>query len=342
MNNEVQAETIGRKTTPRWVTVSAIVGFVVLSLASSLMILVFDNSGSGASIQTDSNWEKITAEAAGVDEHYANVFYQITSFDAERQQAKVTAYVWPSPDIATPFSSSTITDINLSVFVDEVGGGNGGMYDYPIGSAIGGIEMNVDATNPYDLSRSIDSFYPFDQYSFTLYTQVGEVNENEELIEIPAFEDSYTTAVPGFQVELAKEHDESFYSEDGRPEDFPLVESAIEQRMGGLTMTTVIVNRSFAVKMIALLVAIFCLIIAFTLCYMTIEIVRRNRPPSMQVLVWAAANALGLISVRSLLPGAPRIGITFDIVVYFPALTATLISTVALFVLWAYREDWQI
>ena len=164
----------------------------------------------------------------------------------------------------------------------------------------------------------------------------------EELVEIPAFEDSYTTAVPGFQVELAKEHDESFYSEDGRPEGFPLVESAIEQRMGGLTMTTVIVNRSFAVKMIALLVAIFCLIIAFTLCYMTIEIVRRNRPPSMQVLVWAAANALGLISVRSLLPGAPRIGITFDIVVYFPALTATLISTVALFVLWAYREDWQI
>ena len=342
MNNEPQGETTGRKTTPRWVTVSAIVGFVVLSLASSLMILVFDNSGSGASIQTDGNWEKITAEAAGIDEHYANVFYQITSFDAERQQAKVTAYVWPSPDIATPFSSSTITDINLSVFVDEVGGGNGGMYDYPIGSAVGGIEMNVDATNPYDLSRSIDSFYPFDQYSFTLYTQVGEVNENEELVEIPAFEDSYTTAVPGFQVELAKEHDESFYSEDGRPEDFPLVESAIEQRMGGLTMTTVIVNRSFAVKMIALLVAIFCLIIAFTLCYMTIEIVRRNRPPSMQVLVWAAANALGLISVRSLLPGAPRIGITFDIVVYFPALTATLISTVALFVLWAYREDWQI
>jgi hypothetical protein len=235
-----------------------------------------------------------------------------------------------------------MTDINLSVFVDEVGGGNGGMYDYPIGSAIGGIEMNVDATNPYDLSRSIDSFYPFDQYSFTLYTQVGEINDEEELVEIPAFEDSYTTAVPGFQVELAKEHDESFYSEDGRPEGFPLVESAIEQRMGGLTMTTVIVNRSFAVKMIALLVAIFCLIIAFTLCYMTIEIVRRNRPPSMQVLVWAAANALGLISVRSLLPGAPRIGITFDIVVYFPALTATLISTVALFVLWAYREDWQI
>jgi hypothetical protein len=212
VSNEVQAESISRKTTPRWVTVTAIAGFVVLSLASSLMILIFDNSGSGASIQTDSNWEKITAEAAGVDDHYVNVFYQITSFDAERQQAKVTAYVWPSPDIATPFSSSTITDINLSVFVDEVGGGNGGMYDYPIGSAIGGIEMNVDATNPYDLSRSIDSFYPFDQYSFTLYTQVGEINDEEELVEIPAFEDSYTTAVPGFQVELAKEHDESFYS----------------------------------------------------------------------------------------------------------------------------------
>lgn len=325
------------------VSVLTIGGFLALSLLSSLLIIVFDNSSSGAPIQKDANWGEITPDAAGLTEKYANVFYQITGFDAERQVANVTTYVWPSPDIATPYSSSTISDIDLSVFVDEVGGD--GIYDFSAGQPIAGIETKVDATNPYNLGRSIDSYYPFDTYSLTLYTQVSEVVEGEEgaeLVPMPAFEDSYTTAVPGYQVKLAKEHDESFFAADPRTDDFPLVESAIEQRMNGLVMTTAIISRNFAVKIIAMLVAIFCFIIALSLCFMTLQIVQRDRPPSMQVLIWAAANSLGLIQVRDLLPGKPRIGITFDIIVYFPALTATLISTVALFVLWSYREDWQI
>lgn len=325
------------------ISILTIGGFLALSLVSSLLIIVFDNSSSGAPIQKDANWDEITPDTAGLSEKYANVFYQITGFDAERQVANVTTYVWPSPDIATPYSSSTISDIDLSVFVDEVGGD--GIYNFSAGQPIAGIETKVDATNPYNLGRSIDSYYPFDKYSLTLYTQVSEVVEGEdgpELISMPAFEDSYTTAVPGYQVRLAKEDDESFFAADPRPDDYPLVEKAIEQRMGGLVMTTAIISRNFAVKIIAMLVAIFCFIIALSLCFMTLQIVQRDRPPSMQVLIWAAANSLGLIQVRDLLPGKPRIGITFDIVVYFPALTATLISTVALFVLWSYREDWQI
>lgn len=327
----------------RVISVLTIGGFVSLSLISSLLIIVFDNSSSGAPIQKSAEWDEITPEKAGLTERYANVFYQITGFDAERQVANVTTYVWPSPDIATPFSSSTITDVDLSVFVDEVGGE--GIYNFSAGQPIAGIETKADATNPYNLDRSIDSFYPFDTYSLTLYTNVSEVVEGEEgpeLVAMPAFEDAYTTAVPGYQVKLAKEHDESFFAPDPRPDDYPLIEKAIEQRMGGLVMTTAIISRNFAVKIIALLVAIFCFIIALSLCFMTLQIVQRDRPPSMQVLIWAAANSLGLIQVRDLLPGKPRIGITFDIVVYFPALTATLISTVALFVLWSYREDWQI
>ena len=327
----------------RFISAITVGGFIIFSLIASAMIMLFDNSSSGAPIRKDENWNKITAESAGLEEHYVNVFYQVTGFDSERQLANVTTYVWPSADVSTPFSSSTISDIGLSVFVDEVGGK--GEYEYIAGSPIGGIEIKVDATNPYDLPRSIDSYYPFDQYSFTLYTAVSELVETSDGVEevsIAAFEDTYSTAVPGFQVSLTKEHDESFYTRSERGEDFPIVSKAIEQRLNGLTMTTAIVSRNFAVKIIAILVAVFCFIIALSLCFMTLQIVQRDRPPSMQVLIWAAANSLGLIQVRDLLPGNPRIGITFDIVVYFPALTATLISTVALFVLWSYREDWQI
>lgn len=318
-------------------------GFLLLSLLASLLILVFDNSSSGQPIQKDALWEEITPEAAKVDSGFINVFYQMTGFDSERQIASVTTYIWPSLDIATPFSSSTVTDIDLSLFIDEVGGQ--GFYEFEAGQPIAGIETTIDATNPYSLQRSIDTYYPFDSYSMTLYAQVSERVETAEgydVVPLPSFEDSYATAVPGFQVRLTKEHDESFFSDEPRGEDFPFVEKAIEQRMNGLVMTTAIISRNFSVKVIAILVALYCLIIALSLGFMTLQILQWDRPPSMQALIWAAANALGLIQVRDLLPGKPRIGVTFDIIVYFPALTATLVSTVVLFIIWSYREDWQI
>jgi hypothetical protein len=271
------------------------------------------------------------------------VFYQLTGFDSERQTAEVTTYVWPSMDIATPFSSSTVADIDLTVFIDEVGGQ--GFYEFDAGQPIAGIETKIDATNPYSLTRSMDTYYPFDSYSLTLYTQVSErvlLGDDYDVVPLPAFEDTYSTAVPGFQVRLTKEHDESFFAIEPRSEDFPFVEKAIEQRMTGLVMTTAVISRNFSVKIIAVLVALYCLIIALSLGFMTLQILQRDRPPSMQVLIWAAANALGLIQVRDLLPGKPRIGISFDIIVYFPSLTATLCSTVALFIIWSYREDWKI
>lgn len=327
----------------RIIAMATAAGFLALSMVASLMILVFDSSSSGQPIQKDSLWDEITPESADVESRFVNVFYQLTGFDSERQTAEVTTYVWPSMDIATPFSSSTVADIDLTVFIDEVGGQ--GFYEFDAGQPIAGIETKIDATNPYSLTRSMDTYYPFDSYSLTLYTQVSErvlLGDDYDVVPLPAFEDTYSTAVPGFQVRLTKEHDESFFAIEPRSEDFPFVEKAIEQRMTGLVMTTAVISRNFSVKIIAVLVALYCLIIALSLGFMTLQILQRDRPPSMQVLIWAAANALGLIQVRDLLPGKPRIGISFDIIVYFPSLTATLCSTVALFIIWSYREDWKI
>lgn len=327
----------------RIIAMATAAGFLALSMVASLLILVFDSSSSGQPIQKDSLWDEITPESADVESRFVNVFYQLTGFDSERQTAEVTTYVWPSMDIATPFSSSTVADIDLSVFIDEVGGQ--GFYEFDAGQPIAGIETKIDATNPYSLTRSMDTYYPFDSYSLTLYTQVSErvpLGDDYDVVPLPAFEDTYSTAVPGFQVRLTKEHDESFFAIEPRSEDFPFVEKAIEQRMNGLVMTTAVISRNFSVKIIAVLVALYCVIIALSLGFMTLQILQRDRPPSMQVLIWAAANALGLIQVRDLLPGKPRIGISFDIIVYFPSLTATLCSTVALFIIWSYREDWKI
>ena len=146
MNSVETTEKTRRVMGRKMLTVVSAVAFLLMSLIASAVVLIFDNSSTGAAVQTDEIWSEISAEAAGIDSEYMNVFYQVTGFDAERQIADVTAYFWPSPDLATYYSSSTIINTDVSVFVDEVGGA--GVYRYSAGSPIGGIVIKVDATNP--------------------------------------------------------------------------------------------------------------------------------------------------------------------------------------------------
>ena len=57
----------------RLLKVLTIGSFLSLSLVSSVLILIFDNSTSGASIQKDADWLEIVPEEAGVTSHYANI-----------------------------------------------------------------------------------------------------------------------------------------------------------------------------------------------------------------------------------------------------------------------------
>lgn len=62
----------------------------------------------------------------------------------------------------------------------------------------------------------------------------------------------------------------------------------------------------------------------------------------MQALVWAAATVLGIVQLRDILPGRPRMGIAMDFIFFFPTLLIGLISSLLITTLWIRREDWEI
>jgi hypothetical protein len=74
---------------------------------------------------------------------------------------------------------------------------------------------------------------------------------------------------------------------------------------------------------------------------MTISIVRRNRPPSINSLTWLAAFLFAIFQVRAQLPGNPPSGVKFDMLVFFPVILILICLIMVNVSLWNKREDWD-
>lgn len=94
-----------------------------------------------------------------------------------------------------------------------------------------------------------------------------------------------------------------------------------------------------------LLVLIVCLLMVasmMSVVLMGISVSLKYRPPTVQALVWAAALTFSLIQLRTLLPGAPPVGTTLDILFYFPALLMTISGSIWILWHWMRRADYGI
>jgi hypothetical protein len=94
-----------------------------------------------------------------------------------------------------------------------------------------------------------------------------------------------------------------------------------------------------------LLVLIVCLLMVasmMSVVLMGISVSLKYRPPTVQALVWAAALTFSLIQLRTLMPGAPPVGTTLDILFYFPALLMTIGGSIWILWHWMRRADYGI
>jgi hypothetical protein len=311
----------------------------IFVIASAGAVVIWRFESVLQSIDVEDSWGSLVPEVDFVSKQAVPVWYQMDQFDAEKQRARVITYVWPSADIATPYLSSTVANVPIRAFIDEIG--NRGFYEYASGERIGGVPAEIDAVNPLELSRSLDSWYPFDQYSLALFTNV-EADLIEDGITthkaVPTFDFFYETPIPGFHVTYTRTaHDskepKTFFFDEQR---------VIEDRMLGSSSVIAKIRRTFAVRIIAGIVSLFTILAAVSLFGMALQVYLKRRPPSVQALVWAAATVLALVQLRDLLPGRPRIGIMLDFFVFFPALVASLISVSVLAVLWERRDDYAL
>jgi hypothetical protein len=66
-----------------------------------------------------------------------------------------------------------------------------------------------------------------------------------------------------------------------------------------------------------------------------------HRPPTLSGLVWSASTAFTMIQTRTVIPGSPRVGVKFDLFVFYPALAMAFISGGFMFFYWLTKETWE-
>lgn len=83
-------------------------------------------------------------------------WYQFTNVNPQTGHLNANIYLWPSLDLATPYSSATITRVPIKAFVDNIS--QNSWQEFAPGDAIRAIPVVLDMTNPLKLERANEFF----------------------------------------------------------------------------------------------------------------------------------------------------------------------------------------
>jgi hypothetical protein len=269
------------------------------------------------------------------------LWYQFLNFNPKSGSLSVNVYIWPSSDLAKMFSSSTITYVPISAFIDNLSPVTS--FNFKSGDSIGAIPIELDGTNPLSLKNSDEMYYPFDQYSLDTYVKLKNGDLNSEVISdnSNSYEFFWPSQVPGFVFDVwrgatfADTYD--WFDNEAYEED-----KIAKQRENGEISVLIKVSRSNSVKFASILIYLGILLSCSALLIITIYVWRGKRPSSVTALVWAAAQILGLFQLRELLPDNPREGILLDLYIFYPGVIISLSCAVILSIIWVKKDNFQI
>lgn len=312
-----------------------LIGGIVFAFLFSLLGIIASDRRLGdvdSKSQVDELWEQ--SSVASEESEIGSIFIQVADFDAELQKARIIAFLVPPSDIADSYSSSFIAKKPFQFFIDNAD--EKSIYEFKEGDTQGGVDVSIDVNNPLGLSRAGDVWYPFDQYSFEVVARLDsiEYKANEKILTpIPLNEYEYSNGEQDFDLLYARC--------SGSPEnpcsDLDQIE---EERIGGQITTIITISRNTSSRLFAILVSVFFFVSSFSLATMAMLVSLRKRPPSVSALTWSAASLLGLMELRTLFPGKPRIGIAIDLLSFFPCLIVSAVATLALVYMWSTRRDY--
>ena len=280
----------------------------------------------------------LEGESSAAFEEGSVAFYvQMTGFNPETKRADMAYFPWPTEDIAQQFSSSVLSKAGIKVFVD---GQDAEVVEYGPGDQIGAVNAVVDVLSTRDSSLASDGLYPFDVYEMDGYAAVEvEQVEGAGFAPVQTFDYFYTTPVPGFDILF--ERMSAFDTPLGSDEYALDYDALLAERAEGKISFLAKIERSFAVKSIAVFIYAFAIVTAFSTAVITLRVLSGARDPSMNTMVWSAASILGVLQLRSVAPGNPRIGILADNLFFFPSLALMLACGVVMTYLWSTRDSAQ-
>ena len=265
------------------------------------------------------------------------IYVQMLSFDPETERAEMAYYPWPTDDIAKQFSSSVLTNRDIRFFVDSQ---NTGLTEFSAGDQVGGVLATVDVLSTDYPERAQDALYPFDFYVLDSFARVeSRLSEDQPFGPVQTFDYFYTSPVPGFDVTYERLGAFDIgYASDVDARNLEVIDF---ERFEGKISFYAFIERSFAVKAIAIFIYGFILVATLALLWVASQMTIGKRPASMEALIWAAASMLGILELRALAPGDPRIGVYADLVIFFPSLILSLASVAVITYLWNTRKDFE-
>ena len=274
-------------------------------------------------------------------ENRINIDVQLREFDPATQTLKARIWIRPPEKYGYSDGPSTqvLYDTRVGIKAAKIDYYTKNDYGYGFWSYLDdlrSIDLEINADNFEIDNRGNDKWFPFDRYSLSLVGSIdfrvegsGTEDEADDVWEsLPVAVQNYTTSLSGWSAEFKMATNEN-----------ATVESTYLD--GRYFFSNIILERTSLNKALLFLLGLIFLGGGFSMLILFRSILMSHRPPTLSGLIWAGSTAFTMIQTRTIIPGAPRVGVMFDLFIFYPALLTCFISGGLMFYHWITKETWS-
>lgn len=311
--------------------------FWIVAATVFISFVTFLNLIDSGSYKLDSKSKELQEK---VDyEKRIGLYVQLKEFDSASQTLKARVWITPPQKYATYLNSSVQvkydTRVDISAAKIDYNDDNNSGY-WSADQYLRAIDLELDADNIEINSRDNDKWFPFDRYSLTLMGTIDfrvEGGETEDISDdvwesLPVAVQNYTASLSGWSAVFKMSSFEN-----------TTVESSFLD--GQYFVSNIILERTALNKALLFLLGLIFLGGGFSMLILFRSILMSHRPPTLSGLIWAGSTAFTMIQTRTIIPGAPRVGVMFDLFIFYPALLTCFISGGLMFYHWITKETWS-
>lgn len=311
--------------------------FWAVSGVTFLAFVTFLNSLDSGRYEMDSRSEQLSQTVDDSESIIAAV--QLDSFDAASQTLKARIWISPPKKYANYLGSSVQLnyDTNLDISAAKVDFGNQSNTGFwKADEFLRAIDVELDADNYVFDSRINDSWFPFDRYSINLNGYISfrvkgsntQSTQDDLWQSLPVKVIPYTASLSGWSSQFQW----SSYKGQSSEETFKSASGFV---------TNITLERTNLNKALLFLIGFIFVGGGLSMLLLFRSILLSRRPPTLSGLIWSGSTAFTMIQTRTIIPGAPRVGVKFDLFVFYPSLVICFISGGLMFYHWVSKDTWS-
>jgi hypothetical protein len=311
--------------------------FWVVSGIAFLIFVTFLNTLDSGSYQLDSASYELSQKVDDTESIIAAV--QLNSFDAASQTLKARIWISPPESYATYLGSSVQLNYDTSFDLSAAKADFGNQSSIGFWKAdefLRAIDVELDADNYLFDSRINDSWFPFDRYSTNLNGFISfrikgsntQSTQDDVWKSFPVKVVPYTASLSGWSSVF------SWSSYKGQS-----VEETFNSASG--FVTEISLERTNLNKALVFLIGFIFIGGGLSMLLLFRSILLSRRPPTLSGLIWSGSTAFTMIQTRTIIPGAPRVGVKFDLFIFYPSLVICFISGGLMFYHWVSKDTWS-